>query len=83
MLLLLQKFFLVAKCSAGNVDVGMYGVYYAIMTSKELIALLKQDGWILRVSKGYHHVYVHPSKAGHLIIPNPRKTLAQGLFKRS
>ena len=64
------------------VDISVYGVYCAIMTSKELIALLNQDGWTLRGSKGSHHVFIHPSKAGHLTVPHPKKDLGTGLVKK-
>ena len=76
-----QKFFHVARLSAGYVDTGVYDVYYAIMTSKELIALLNQDGWTLRGSKGSHHVFVHPSKAGYLTVSYPKKDLGTGLVQ--
>jgi predicted RNA binding protein YcfA (HicA-like mRNA interferase family) len=60
----------------------VYGVYIAVMTSKELIQLLKQDGWMLRGSKGSHHVFVHPSKTGHLTVPHPKKDLGTGLVQK-
>jgi predicted RNA binding protein YcfA (HicA-like mRNA interferase family) len=82
MLLAFQKFFLVARCSAGHVDISVYDVYCAIMTSKELIALMNQDGWTLRGSKGSLHVFVHPSKAGHLTVPHPKKDLGTGLVQK-
>jgi predicted RNA binding protein YcfA (HicA-like mRNA interferase family) len=49
------------------------------MASKELITLLKQDGWTLRGSKGSHHGFVDPLKAGHLTVPHPKKDLGTGL----
>jgi predicted RNA binding protein YcfA (HicA-like mRNA interferase family) len=52
------------------------------MTSKELIALLKQDGWTLCGSKGSHHVFIHPSKSGHLTVPHPKKDLGTGLIQK-
>jgi predicted RNA binding protein YcfA (HicA-like mRNA interferase family) len=60
----------------------VYGVYISKITSKELIALLKQDGWTLRGSKGSHHVFVHPSKSGHLTVPHPKKDLGIGLIQK-
>jgi predicted RNA binding protein YcfA (HicA-like mRNA interferase family) len=60
----------------------VYGVYIPKMTSKELITLLKQDGWTLRGSKGSHHVFVHPSKSGHLTVPHPKKDLGTGLIQK-
>jgi predicted RNA binding protein YcfA (HicA-like mRNA interferase family) len=32
------------------------------MKSKELIKALEKDGWVLRGSKGSHHVFNHPKK---------------------
>jgi len=52
------------------------------MTSKDLIQLLKQDGWMLRGSKGSHHVFVHPTKTGHLTVPHPKKDLGIGLVQK-
>ena len=60
----------------------MYGVYIVSMTSKDLIQLLKQDGWMLRGSKGSHHVFVHPTKTGHLTVPHPKKDLGTGLVQK-
>jgi predicted RNA binding protein YcfA (HicA-like mRNA interferase family) len=52
------------------------------MTSKELIALLNQEGWILRGSRGSHDVFFHPSKSGHLTVPHPKKDLGTGLVQK-
>jgi predicted RNA binding protein YcfA (HicA-like mRNA interferase family) len=45
------------------------------MNSKELIKALEKDGWILRGSKGSHHVFNHPHKPGHITVPHPKKDL--------
>ena len=50
--------------------------------SKELIKLLEKDGWVLRGSKGSHHVFNHPSKAGHITVPHPKKDLEVGLVQK-
>ena len=60
----------------------MYGVYNACMNSKELISKLEKDGWILRGSKGSHHVFTHPIKAGHISVPHPKKDLGIGLVQK-
>ena len=78
----IPEIFLVIRCSAGYIDLNVYDVYRAFMTSKELIALLNQDGWTLRGSKGSHHVFVHASKAGHLTVPHPKKDLGTGLVQK-
>jgi predicted RNA binding protein YcfA (HicA-like mRNA interferase family) len=58
------------------------GVYVSLKTSKDLIQLLKQDGWMLRGSKGSHHVFIHPIKTGHLTLPHPKKDLGTGLVQK-
>jgi len=52
------------------------------MSSKDLIKRLEADGWILRGSKGSHHVFVHPAKPGHISIPHPKKDLGVGLLQK-
>jgi predicted RNA binding protein YcfA (HicA-like mRNA interferase family) len=50
------------------------------MTSAELIRKMQRAGWILRGSKGSHHVFVHPERPGHVTVPHPRKDLGTGLL---
>lgn len=52
------------------------------MNSKKLIQLLIKDGWILRGSKGSHHVFTHPLKSGHITVPHPKKDLGIGLVQK-
>ena len=52
------------------------------MNSKELIKALEKDGLILRSSKGSHHVFKHPRKAGHITVPQPKKDLGVGLVQK-
>lgn len=51
------------------------------MSSRELIALLKADGWTLDRVKGSHNVFVHPTKPGHISVPHPKKDLKTGLVQ--
>ena len=45
--------------------------------SRELLKLLKDDGWeVIRV-KGSHHQLRHPKKKGLVTIPHPKKDLPQ------
>jgi len=60
----------------------VYDVYHLLMNSKELIKLLEKDGWILRGSKGSHHVFNHPLKSGHITVPHPKKDLGIGLVQK-
>ena len=52
------------------------------MNSRELIKQLEADGWVLRASKGSHHIFVHPHKPGHLSVPHPKKDLGVGLLHK-
>lgn len=47
------------------------------MSSKDLMKLLKQDGWYLDRIKGSHYHFKHPSKKGLVTLPHPRKDLPQ------
>ena len=60
----------------------VYKIYNALMNSKELIKALEKDGWVLRGSKGSHHVFNHPRKAGHITVPHPKKDLGVGLVQK-
>jgi predicted RNA binding protein YcfA (HicA-like mRNA interferase family) len=51
------------------------------MHSKKVIERLIGDGWFLRASKGSHHVFVHPIKRGHVVVPHPKKDLGLGLTR--
>jgi predicted RNA binding protein YcfA (HicA-like mRNA interferase family) len=52
------------------------------MNSRNLIAALEAAGWVLRSTKGSHHVFRHPERAGILVVPHPRKDLGKGLVYR-
>ena len=60
----------------------VYRFYNASMNSKELIKALEKDGWVLRGSKGSHHVFNHPRKAGHITVPHPKNDLGIGLVQK-
>lgn len=57
-------------------------VYHTQMNSKELLKLLERDGWIMRNSKGSHHIFKHPVKTGHITVPHPKKDLGVGLVQK-
>lgn len=52
------------------------------MNSKQLIKQLEQDGWTLRSAKGSHHIFVHPTKPGHISVPHPKTDLGKGLLAK-
>lgn len=60
----------------------VYEFYNSRMNSKELIKALEKEGWVLRASKGSHHVFNHPRKAGHITVPHPKKDLGIGLVQK-
>jgi predicted RNA binding protein YcfA (HicA-like mRNA interferase family) len=51
------------------------------MHSKKVIESLIKEGWCLRGIKGSHHIFVHPTKVGHLVVPHPKKDLGFGLTR--
>jgi predicted RNA binding protein YcfA (HicA-like mRNA interferase family) len=51
------------------------------MNSRELIKQLETDGWRLRSVKGSHHVFVHPTKPGHISVPHPKKDMGVGIVR--
>lgn len=52
------------------------------MNSKEIIKLLEKEGWVLRNTKGSHHIYTHPERSGHITVPHPKKDLGIGLVNK-
>jgi predicted RNA binding protein YcfA (HicA-like mRNA interferase family) len=40
------------------------------MKVKEILALIKNDGWYFKRQKGSHKVYCHPSKTGIVVVPD-------------
>lgn len=60
----------------------VYRIYNSRMNGKELIKALEKDGWVLRGSKGSHHVFTHPHKVGHITVPHPKKDLGVGLVQK-
>jgi len=50
--------------------------------SFELVRELEREGWVLDRVRGSHHVFVHPTKPGHLSVPHPRKDLGKGLVAK-
>ena len=45
------------------------------MTSKDLMRVLKKDGWYLDRVKGSHHQFKHPVKTGVVTLPHTKKDL--------
>lgn len=57
------------------------------MNSRELIKMLKKDGWYLVRVTGDHHHFKHPHKKGTVTVPHPRKDIPKGtlnsIFKQA
>lgn len=51
------------------------------MNSAMLIKELKADGWALVQVVGSHHQFKHPTKAGKVTVPHPKKDLPIGTVK--
>ena len=52
-----------------------------IKDSKDLINLLKEDGWFLVNTVGSHCQFKHKTKKGRVTIPHPKKDLPIGTIK--
>lgn len=48
------------------------------MKSRELIAMLKQDGWYLVAVNGSHHNFKHPTKKGKITVLHPKDHIPIG-----
>ncbi|HEY1414385.1 MAG TPA: type II toxin-antitoxin system HicA family toxin [Caulobacteraceae bacterium] len=51
------------------------------MKSTDLIREIQAVGWILDRVRGSHHVFRHPDRSGHVVVPHPKKDLGLGLVK--
>lgn len=47
--------------------------------SAELIREMEKAGWTLKRIRGSHHVFVHPSRRGIVVVPHPKRELGVGL----
>jgi predicted RNA binding protein YcfA (HicA-like mRNA interferase family) len=49
------------------------------MKSADIIREIKSAGWKLNRVRGSHHVFRHPTRSGHVVVPHPKKDLGVGL----
>ncbi|MDB2609508.1 type II toxin-antitoxin system HicA family toxin [Paracoccaceae bacterium] len=49
--------------------------------SRKLIKKLQAEGWVLVATKGSHHQFKHPEKAGRVTVPHPNKNIKTGTVK--
>jgi len=50
-------------------------------SSREIIKILKADGWYIARIEGSHHQFQHPTKPGIVTVPHPKKSLPTGTVK--
>ena len=50
-------------------------------SSREIIKMLKKNGWILERIVGSHHQFYHPVKHGIVTVPHPKKDFSIGTAK--
>lgn len=48
------------------------------MNSRDVLKLLKADGWFEVAQKGSHLQLRHPNKPGRVTLPHPKRDLAIG-----
>lgn len=48
-------------------------------TSREIIKMLKKDGWYLVSVNGSHHKFKHPVKKGIVTVAHPQKDFTKKL----
>jgi predicted RNA binding protein YcfA (HicA-like mRNA interferase family) len=51
------------------------------MNSRQIIKLLRADGWTKANQVGSHVQFTHPTKAGRVTIPHPKKDIAPGTLR--
>jgi predicted RNA binding protein YcfA (HicA-like mRNA interferase family) len=52
------------------------------MKSDDLIRELKRAGWTQDRVSGSHHIFKHPTIAGHLTVPHLKKDLGKGVVHK-
>ncbi|QSO50103.1 type II toxin-antitoxin system HicA family toxin [Alicyclobacillus mengziensis] len=50
-------------------------------SSRDILKILRDDGWYLVATKGDHHHLKHPTKPGKVTVPHPEKDLPVFLVK--
>jgi predicted RNA binding protein YcfA (HicA-like mRNA interferase family) len=53
----------------------------ATWTSKEIVRMLKKDGWFQVNRRGSHVQFKHPDKKGRVTVPHPRKDIPEGTVR--
>ncbi len=56
----------------------MYNLY---VNSRDVMKTLRDDGWEVVNIRGSHHQFKHPTKAGKVTLPHPKKDLPLGTVR--
>lgn len=51
-------------------------------SSKEILDVLQDDGWMFKNQRGSHVQMIHPAKPGKVTVPHPRKDLDPKTVRR-
>ncbi len=51
------------------------------MDSREVIAVLKKDGWYQVGQVGSHKQFKHPEKKGRVTVPHPKRDIPKGTLR--
>lgn len=51
------------------------------LSSKEVIRILRADGWYEVNCVGDHHQFRHPTKPGKVTVVHPEKTMSKNMLK--
>jgi predicted RNA binding protein YcfA (HicA-like mRNA interferase family) len=51
------------------------------MDSRQLIRILRKDGWVLFNQEGSHQQFRHPAKPGKVTVQHPRKDIPLGTLR--
>lgn len=52
------------------------------MTSKEMLQILKKDGWVIVRIRGSHHQLKHPIKKGTVTVKHPDQDIPIKTYRR-
>ncbi len=50
------------------------------LTSKEIIKILKQNGFVLDRSRGGHQIFIHKDSQKRVVVPMHNKDIPKGTF---
>jgi predicted RNA binding protein YcfA (HicA-like mRNA interferase family) len=53
----------------------------ALMHSRALIRILKENGWYEVHQAGSHKQFKHPEKKGRVTVPHPKRDIPRGTLK--